>query len=64
MRYKCRTFMDKLTKIQRFRFSNKMDEDLNKLATFGINKSKFVRDAINEKLKKEMPKQKKQYCPF
>lgn len=56
--------MDKLTKIQRFRFSNKMDEDLNKLATFGINKSKFVRDAINEKLKKEMPKQKKQYCPF
>ena len=50
-----------LTKIQRFRFSEKMNEDLNTLHKFGINKSKFVRDAIQEKLKtlpRKIPKTK------
>ena len=59
--------MHKLTKIQRFRFSEKMDSDLNQLAKFGINKSKFVRDAIEAKLQSDLPelsKPKKEYCPF
>jgi predicted DNA-binding protein len=57
----------KLTKIQRFRFSNDTVEKLDKLSGYGLNKSKFVRDAINEKLSRELPeicKPKKEYCPF
>jgi len=55
MRYKRRTFMTKLTKIQRFRFSEETIEKLDSLKKLGKCKSKFVRDAINEKLLREYP---------
>jgi predicted DNA-binding protein len=58
---------NQLTKIQRFRFSVNTVEKLDTLSRYGVNKSKFVRDAVNEKLARELPeltKPKKQYCPF
>jgi predicted DNA-binding protein len=47
--------MTKLTKIQRFRFSEETIEKLHSLNKFGKSKSRFVRDAINEKLLREYP---------
>lgn len=64
MRYKCRTFMEKLTEIQRFRFSEKTTQKLNQLAKHGINKSDFVRKAVEEKLKTVKFVEPKEYCPF
>lgn len=48
----------KITKIQK--------ETLNKLKKYKINKSKFIRDAISEKLQREGQEitRKKNYCPF
>ena len=46
---------DKLTHIQRFRFSKKTVINLNQLKKYGICKSKFVREAIDCKLKSELP---------
>lgn len=55
----------KLTKIQRFRFSQEMTDKLDSLPNYGLNKSKFVRDAVQEKLNRtQLSKPKKQYCPF
>lgn len=55
MRYKCRTILSKLIKIQRFRFSEKLVEKLDMLKLYGKSKSNFVRDAVEEKLSKEFP---------
>lgn len=58
---------NQLTKIQRFRFSDDTVKKLDLLSRYGLNKSKFVRDAINEKLARDLPnivKPKKEYCPF
>ena len=56
MRYKCRTMTEKLTHIQRFRFSEKTAKKLSLLKGLGISKSNFVREAIEEKLNTEFPK--------
>lgn len=47
--------MSKLTKIERIRLSVEDVEKLNNLNRFGINKSKFVRQAIRDKIEKEIP---------
>ena len=60
--------MNKLTKIRRYRFSEQMVQVLKSLPF----ESKFVRDAISEKIEKNYPKtiaeQKKKQelseCPF
>lgn len=59
--------MPQLTKIQRFRFSESTLQKLDSLSKYGINKSKFVRQAIDEKLNRELPdlmKPKKEKLPF
>ncbi len=64
--------MDNLTKIQRIRFDSKTVDKLNLLPRFGINKSKFIRKAVEEKLRAELQKlyaeenqlKNLQYCPF
>lgn len=59
--------MNQLTKIQRFRFSENTVQKLDLLHKYGINKSKFVRQAIDEKLNRELPdfmKPKKEKLPF
>lgn len=48
--------MNKLTKIQRFRLDDQTVYELDKLKSFGLNKSKFVRQAITEKIQRDMPK--------
>ena len=56
-----------LSHIRRYRFDSDMVHKLDKLKSFGINESAFVRLAIDEKLTKELPKIKKReynYCPF
>jgi predicted DNA-binding protein len=59
--------MRQLTKIQRFRFSENTVQKLDLLHKFGINKSRFVRQAVEEKLNRELPdimKPKKEKLPF
>lgn len=48
--------MGRLTEIQRFRFDVVLIKQLNGLHKFGIKKSKFVRDAIKEKIERDYPK--------
>jgi len=48
--------MSRLTEIHRFRLSIDLAKRLTGLKRFGINKSKFVRDAIKEKLQKDCPR--------
>ena len=48
--------MEKLTKIERFRVSSTTSEKLNQLHRFGKKKSKFIREAVEEKLRAEVPK--------
>lgn len=58
----------KLTHIQRFRFSEETAHKLNSLKMYGVSKSKFVREAIDEKIAKEYPniieKKRKPKLPF
>lgn len=56
MRYKCRTMNQKLTHIQRFRLSEKTAEKLSMLKKYGVSKSNFVREAIEEKFDNEFSK--------
>ena len=56
LRNKCRTAMEKLTKIERIRLSSTLAENLGKLKPFGIKKSKFIRQAIEEKIERDLPK--------
>jgi len=57
----------KLSFIRRYRFNLETIQMLDKLKTFGISETDFVRLAINEKLFKELPGLKKREynnCPF
>lgn len=60
--------MRNFTKTQRFNLSAELNEKLNKLKDFNIVKSRFVRNAIEEKFERDLPKLKankeKVYCPF
>lgn len=48
--------MNKLAKIQRFRFDDQTIKELDRLKSFGLNKSKFVREAVAEKMQCDVPK--------
>ena len=60
--------MKKYTKVKVLRISETQDETLKKMKSYKVDVSKFIRDAISEKIKREykelMPKPKKEYCPF
>lgn len=60
--------MRNFTQTQRFNLPVELNEKLNKLKDFSIVKSRFVRDAIEEKFERDFPKLKakkeKIYCPF
>jgi|JI10StandDraft_1071094.scaffolds.fasta_scaffold84049_2 post-segregation antitoxin (ccd killing protein) len=45
--------MEIYTEIQTFKISKVQKETLNKLKTQKVNISKFIRDAINEKIERE-----------
>lgn len=72
MRTKCRTKMSKLINIQRFRFTQNDMLLFSELKTNRVNISSFVRNAIREKIEREMPKlieaenkrKEKIKCPF
>ncbi len=48
--------MEKLVKIERIRMTVGMTDKLNQLKKYGIKKPQFVRDAIMEKIQREVPK--------
>ena len=56
------------TKLKSYRFSESLTKQLSELQKYSIVESKFVRLAIEEKLKRDLPKLKetkeKVYCPF
>ncbi len=62
--------MIKYTKTQTFKTSEIQKETLNKMKSYNINVSKFIREAVGEKIKREykdlIPSKriKKEYCPF
>jgi len=60
--------MQKYTKTKVIRISETQLQTLQKMKSYNIDVSKFIRNAISEKIKKEyvdlIPKPKKEYCPF
>lgn len=64
--------MHKLTKIERFRISENVHQTLNTLAKYGKKRGWFIREAISEKMERDMPKliaaqkrkEEKTKCPF
>lgn len=60
--------MKTLTKTKVIRISETQLKTLQKMKSYNVDVSKFIRDAIAEKIKKEykylIPKPKKEYCPF
>ena len=58
----------KYNKQRTTKYSEVQDNTLNKLASYKINVSQFIREAVKEKIKREyndlLPKPKKEYCPF
>jgi len=64
--------MSKLINIQRFRFTQNDMLLFSELKTNRVNISSFVRNAIREKIEREMPKlieaenkrKEKEICPF
>lgn len=48
--------MELLTKIERVRLSSTDCRNLTKLKSFGIHKSRFIREAIKEKIERDVPK--------
>lgn len=62
--------MKKYTETHSFKTSEVQKQTLIKMKSYNINTSKFIRDAISEKIKREysdlVPKLriKKEYCPF
>ena len=54
------------TEVEVIKITKTQKETLNKLKKYKVNKSKFIRDAIAEKLKREGHEiiRKKEYCPF
>ena len=59
---------DKLTKIKVLRITEVQHVTLTKMAGYNVDVSRFIRDAISEKIKREyqdlIPKPKEDYCPF
>lgn len=57
-----------LTKSRRYRLPEELVNKLQKLREFKVVESKFVRAAIEEKLKRDLPNlklpKKKSECPF
>lgn len=61
-----------LTKIRRYRFSEEQDFALKSLLKYGVNESSFVREAIMEKVARDVPKLENELkrkrelieCPF
>lgn len=64
--------MSKLTEIERIRLSVETVNNLTDLKRFGLSKSKFIRNAILEKIERDLPqllaeekrKQNLIKCPF
>jgi len=60
--------MEKYTEVVVTKITKKQKSTLEKLKSNGVNPSKFVRDAIREKIQKEgleiMSRKTKRYCPF
>jgi post-segregation antitoxin (ccd killing protein) len=54
------------TEVEVIKITKTQKETLNKLKKYKVNKSRFIRDAISEKLKREGHEitRKKNYCPF
>ena len=57
-----------LTKTKVIRISEIQLSTLQKMKSYNIDVSQFIRDAIADKIKREysdlIPKPKKEYCPF
>lgn len=47
--------MEQLNKIQRVRLTSNTVDKLDRLKSFGISKSKFIRQSIDEKIIRDMP---------
>ena len=60
--------MNNYTKIKTLRISETQYNTLIKMKSYNVDVSKFIRDAIKEKIKRDyknlIPKPKKEYCPF
>jgi hypothetical protein len=60
--------MVKYTKVKVIKITEQQHQTLKKLDSYQINVAQFIRDAIQEKIKREysdlIPKVKKEYCPF
>ena len=61
--------MQRLVKIRRYRFTDEMSNVLLSLGKYGKNESRFVREAITDKIKKDLPILQKELdfkndCPF
>lgn len=54
------------THVEVIKVTKTQKETLNKLKKYKVNKSKFIRDAISEKLQRDGHEitRKKVYCPF
>ena len=53
----CIAIMKQFTESQTIKISKIQKKTLNKLDSYGYNVSKFIRDAISEKIKREHPKE-------
>ena len=60
--------MQKYTKTKVIRISENQLSTLQKMKSYKVDVSQFIRDAIAEKIKTEykdlIPKPKKEHCPF
>lgn len=56
------------SKVKVIKITETQHETLKKMKSLGVPVSKFIRDAIKEKIEREyddlIPKKKKEYCPF
>ena len=56
------------TKVKVIKITESQDKTLKKMKSYKVNVSKFIRDAIKEKIEREysnlIPKPKKEYTPF
>ena len=68
MYYNSLETMRKYTKVKVLRISEVQHNTLIKMKSYNVDVSKFIRDAISEKIKREYkditPKPKVEYCPF
>ena len=60
--------MKNYTKVKVLRISETQHKTLVKMKSYNVDVSKFIRDAIKEKIQREyvqlVTKPKKEYCPF